>query len=154
MDASSPLAQSDVASCLVELVDDEQFLFSAGVCRAWKEALGQRPPTTRAVTEDTTVAQLSQNSLCGLPLTANVCNAVARLGRLDLLQCARHHGCAWNGLTCAAAAGGGHLELLRWCRDNRCAWDWRTCASAAEGNHLEVLHARGNGCATRALGPH
>ncbi|CAM9649128.1 unnamed protein product [Ectocarpus fasciculatus] len=144
MDASFPLAQSDVASCLVELVDDEQFL---------KEALGQRPPTTRAVTEDTTVAQLSQNSLCGLPLTAHVCIVVARLGRLDLLQCARHHGCAWNGLTCAAAAGGGHLELLRWCRGNRCVWDWRTCASAAEGNHLEVL-TRGNGCAARALGPH
>lgn len=146
MDAA-PLAQSDVASCLVEFVDYEQFFFFAGVCRAWKEAWGQRPPTTRAVTEDTTVAQLSQNLQCGLPLIANVCTAVAKLDRLDLLQCARHHGCAWNEVTCIAAAGGGHLELLRWCRDNGCTWDWRTCASAAEGNHLEVLqYARGNGC--------
>ncbi|CAN0323844.1 unnamed protein product, partial [Scytosiphon promiscuus] len=32
-----------------------------------------------------------------------VCTTAARLGRLDLLRCAREHGCAWDAGTCAAA---------------------------------------------------
>ncbi|CAN0379280.1 unnamed protein product, partial [Scytosiphon promiscuus] len=41
-----------------------------------------------------------------------VCTAAARLGRFELLRCARDHGCAWDAGTCAAAAREGHQDVL------------------------------------------
>ncbi|CAB9511291.1 ankyrin repeat protein [Seminavis robusta] len=77
----------------------------------------------------------------------HVCNAIAKIGNLAVMQWARQKGFPWNKETCFHAARNGHLELLIWLRENGCPWDERTCSKAAEGGHLEILKwARENGC--------
>eukprot|EP00752_Nemacystus_decipiens_P005861 g5295.t1 len=107
---ANPITQSDIIDCLVHFVDDEQHLFFAGVSRGWRSAWGERPPYTRAVTVHTTLPQLRQCFECGQPLEANVCRAIAALGKLTLLQCARASGCPWDADTCSQAAKNGHLK--------------------------------------------
>ncbi|CAB9508767.1 ankyrin repeat protein [Seminavis robusta] len=86
-------------------------------------------------------------TLRGQPSLGNVCQAVAKVGSLRVLQWARQKSYPWDERTCRRAAEGGHLELLKWARENGCPWDQITCSSAAGGGHLELLKwAHENGC--------
>ncbi|CAM9945760.1 unnamed protein product, partial [Hapterophycus canaliculatus] len=137
----------DIVSCLADYVQDEDHLFFASVSTLWNEAWGQRPRVTQAITNHTTVTQLSWSFACGLPLRAEVCQAVAGLGRVDLLECARLHRCTWGRSTCIAAAANGHLGALQYARAYGCSWSETVCCVAAKGGHLDVLKwARANGC--------
>ncbi|CAN0070233.1 unnamed protein product, partial [Ectocarpus fasciculatus] len=92
-----------VMSYLAEFVDDNQYLFFASVSRGWRDVWGKRPTVTKALTVDTSVSQLLLSFECGLRRTAAVCETVAGMGRLDLLQRARAMGCQWNENTCYVA---------------------------------------------------
>ncbi|CAM9425561.1 unnamed protein product [Scytosiphon promiscuus] len=142
------LANVDSIRSLQEFTGDKQFLFLAAVSRSWREAWGSRAAATSWVTGDSTVPQMMHSFACGLPRNnARLSAAIARVGSLQLLQCAREEGSPWDEGTCAEAAAGGHLAVLRWARENGCPWDRRTCAGAAAGGHLDVLRwARDNGC--------
>lgn len=171
----NPLWNTDIVSNVLAFVDDEEFLFVAVVARAWRECWGGRPRWTRAVRAETSEAQLLSSFGCGLRRSAAVSGALARLGKLQLLQRAHQAGCpltdrssrggvtgglsvewamgsgfTWRGErddACAAAAQGGHLRTLQWLRENGCPWNSLTCRRAAEEGHLHVLQwARIHGC--------
>ncbi|CAM9552438.1 unnamed protein product, partial [Pylaiella littoralis] len=84
-----------------EFVHDKQYLHFASVSRGWKNAWGKgRPTVTAAVTADTSISQLLFSIECGLGRSAHACMAMARYGRLDLLQFAQENGFRWDSLTC------------------------------------------------------
>lgn len=144
----NPLAtKADIVSHLLALVDSNQYLFFASVSRAWKHAWGRRPTSTQAITA-TSVSQLLCGFECSLRRTTAVCDAAARLGRLDLLQVARASACPWGASTMRWAAWGGHLGVCQWAKDAGCPWSEDTCSWAAFKGHQHVLSwARSNGCA-------
>lgn len=136
----NPLVEkADVVFHLSEFVNDQQFLFFALVCSSWRRAWRERPTATKAVTLDTSVAQLSYSVECGLNPVDKICWLSARYGRLDLLQWARSNDCPWDRHTCSMAAWGGHLAVLQWARANNCPWDESTCSLAASDGHPAVL---------------
>ncbi|CAM9839713.1 unnamed protein product, partial [Scytosiphon promiscuus] len=121
---SPAVKNPDLLGCLVDFVSDKQFLFFATVSRSWRAAWGQRPTLTSFVTPDTSAFQLQHSFRRGLPLDRPaICAALARLGKLGPLQCARENGCQWDEATCSGAAAAGHLPMLAWARDNGCPWD-------------------------------
>lgn len=143
------LTNTDVLGFLVGFVPKDRYLFFAPVSRAWKASWGgQRETATRHVTADSSVSQLLESLESGLPRDrVEVSAAMARYGKLELLEMARESGCAWGEATCAAAAGAGELEVLQWCKYNGCPWDDRTPTEAAKNGHLEVIEwARSFGC--------
>lgn len=122
---------------------DNQYIFFVSVCRMWRNIWprhhGSRK-VTRAVTVDTTVSQLQFSIDWDLPRTPKVCTAIAKLGRLDLLQCARQNGLPWDKSTCSAAARGGHYDVLTWAWMHACPFDEDTlCSDAARGGNLDAL---------------
>lgn len=141
---------ADVVGNIAGFVGDEQFLFFALVGRCWRDAWQQlrRPKTTRAVVAGCTEARLRYCLGLGLsPRSAAVCDAIARLGKPDLLRWARRAGFPWGARTCAAAAEAGNVETIEWMRLSGCPWDKQTCHRAAFGGQLRVLlWARLNGC--------
>ena len=52
----------------------------------------------------------------GFRTSAHVCKAIAEIGHLEMLRCARQHGCPWDGATCAKAADKGNFGMLQWAR--------------------------------------
>lgn len=136
---NAAMQNADVVSYLVEFVDHKQYLFFASVSRGWRAAWGKRPTVTTALTTDTSVSQLSLSFDCGLRRTVAICSAVARRGRLDLLQTARAKKCPWNEDTCFAAAERGFLPVLEYARSNGCRWGRDTPVAAASGGHIHVL---------------
>lgn len=148
METENPLVtKADIVSHLSGFVHDNQHLFFASVCCGWKHAWGRRPTATQAVTADTSVSQLRRSFESGLGRTNAVCDAAARLGRLDLLQSARAGGCPWSSSTMRWAAWGGHLGVCQWAKQAGCPWSKDTCSWAALRGHQHVLFwARSNGC--------
>ena len=137
----------DIMRNVVHFMDAKQYLFFASVSRTWNKAWGGRPAITSYATSDISVSQLVHSFKCGLPRTNQICAAIARVGRTDLLQCALQHGYPWTGIASKSAAFAGHLHVLKWAQKKRLAWDEDVCARSAEGGHLEVLRwARQNGC--------
>lgn len=144
---TNPLAKADIASQLSGFVQDNRYLFFAPVCRVWKQAWVLRPTVTQAITPDTSAPQLLSSFDSGLGCTTAVCDAAARLGRLDLLQAARARGCPWDSGTMRWAAWGGHLVVCQWAKQAGCPWSEDTCSWAAFKGHQHVLAwARSNGC--------
>lgn len=140
-------ANVDIVRCLADFVHDEQHLFFAGVSTLWREAWGRRPTSTRAITEHVTPSQLSWSFSCGLRKRAEVCEAIAGFGKLEVLKRARELKCPWGRSTCIAAATNGHLEVLMHARTSGCAWSKMVCSQAARGGHFEMLKwARSYGC--------
>ncbi|CBJ32178.1 conserved unknown protein [Ectocarpus siliculosus] len=136
-----------VVNHLMEYVDHNQYLFFATVCRGWSRAWGERPAVTRAATNGTSVSQLSFSFHCGLRRTKGICETAAKLGRLDLLQCAVLNGCPIGKMVCAEAALRGHLGIIWWARTYGSEWDESTCSAAASGRHLKILqYCREHGC--------
>lgn len=115
---SNPLVTSaDVPSHVAEFVGDDQYFFFAPVSRGWKNAWGERPRATRAVTVDTSVNQLVCAFESGLRRRiaagpSNLCFAIAKLGRLDLVQVLRERDCPWDEDVCTQAAEFNHLAFL------------------------------------------
>ncbi|CAM9560830.1 unnamed protein product, partial [Ectocarpus fasciculatus] len=71
-----------------------------------------------------------------------VCLSAARCGRLDLLKCARAHGCPWGVVVANELARRGFEEMLRWARSvevDPCPWIAETCDLAAEGGHIQLM---------------
>lgn len=115
-------------------------MFFAGVSRGWRSAWGQRPTVTSYVTKDSSPSLLRYSLESGLPRDrAGVCSAIALLGDLELLKCAREEGCPWDKETCLLAAKGGFVEVLNYAYENGCPEHWYECEFAAEGGHREVL---------------
>ncbi|CAB9502238.1 ankyrin repeat protein [Seminavis robusta] len=90
---------------------------------------------------------LKDNSSRKNPSRHLVCNAIAIVGNLTVMQWARQQGFPWHEYTSIKAAKHGHLEMLQWLRENGCPWDRQTCKAAAKFGHLEILKwAHENGC--------
>jgi hypothetical protein len=78
---------------------------------------------------------------------AELCEAAAENGDLELLKWLHAHDCAWDAETCNWAAFNGLLDILMWVREQGCPWDEAACSWAAEGGHLHILQwAHKNGC--------
>ncbi|CAM9904922.1 unnamed protein product, partial [Ectocarpus fasciculatus] len=144
----NPLASNKtVLNHLMGFADHTQYLFFATVCRGWSRTWGERPAVTRAVSNGTSVSQLSYSFGCGLPRTKGICETATRLGRLDLLQCAVLNDCPFGTMVCAEAALRGHLGIIWWARTYGSEWDENTCSAAASGRHLKILqYCREHGC--------
>lgn len=71
---------ADILNDLADFVG-KAFLFFGAVSRAWRGAWGNRPPETRVITADTSVAQLLHSLECGLHLAGQLCAAAAGFGR-------------------------------------------------------------------------
>lgn len=136
---SNPLVEKvDIISHVSTFTADDQFLFFGSVSTGWRRAWRKPSKTTRAVTADTSVPMLEHCFECGLGDSSAVCEKAARLGRLDLLQCARAHFCPF-GETCTVAYNcaknartqehySAYHSLFRWARVRGCAWRVRGCA--------------------------
>lgn len=139
----NPLVEKeDVVSHMSEFVGEDEHLFFILVCRVWhdKWSLHHNHTVTRAVTADTTVSQLQFSIDHALCRTTKVCKAIAELGRLDLLKCARQNGLPWDKGTCSAAASGGHYDVLTWAWVHSCPFDEDTlCSDAASGGNIDAL---------------
>lgn len=53
---------------------------------------------------------------------SEICNEIAKIGELTLLQWVKSRGAPWSEEVCEIAAYNGHLELLRWVIDNGCPY--------------------------------
>ncbi|CAB9530071.1 ankyrin repeat protein (Partial), partial [Seminavis robusta] len=82
---------------------------------------------------------LKDNSRNKKPDRHHVCNAIATVGNITIMQWARQKGFRWYQWTSACAAQNGHLEMLQWLRQNGCLWNELTCASA-KWAHENVVH--------------
>lgn len=166
----SAMTNPVVLRSLAQFVPATQFLFFAPVCQRWRAAWGERPALTSHVSPDSTLSQLRYSLECGLPRghSVDLCTALARLGKLDLVRYSNargyhyhwnsrttetlaragdlkllkmvvRNGCEWSEKTTAAAARGGHVTLLRWALSHGCPFDATLCAAAARGGHLSLL---------------
>lgn len=130
----------DVISTMLQFVPEGQFLFVAPVSRTWREGWGKRPTVTRWITQDSTRSQLLYSFRCGLSWgNTELCSALAKHGKVELLQYARTQGCRWDERACSHAAGGGHIDTLQCARGNDCPWDSSTSAVAVRGGRYDVL---------------
>lgn len=111
------MTNADIIYNLVEFVDHSRYLFFASVSRAWHTAWGKRPTATSYASSHSSLSQLLHSFECGLPRSAKVCTAIACVGNLELLQCARDHGCRWEWSTRREVALAGHLHVLKWARE-------------------------------------
>lgn len=162
----------DVISLLAKLLSD-QYVFFASVSRDWRNAWGDLPKLTQAVTADTSVSQLHWSFFVGLKKVGVISERIVEHCGVDILQCASYHGCvltfpacvkavaleriemiAWalnddwslRDHLCSAAATAGSLRILKWARAKGCSW-YGTCASAAGSGRLDILRwARSEGC--------
>lgn len=124
----------------------DQFLNTAGISRAWREAYGDLPRETRVVDASTGVTQFVFH-LRVLRLEGNVavaqrsCDTASSLGRLDLLRAAHESGLAMMAKsTCAMAARHGKLDVLEYLRLGAwCPWDSRTLHMAVQGGHMAIV---------------
>lgn len=99
-----PLSSNvDIISKILGFVADDQLLFVSLISRVWSKAWEQCPTVTKGVTTETTMSQLLHSFSCGLARTRQVCQSVARFGKLDLFQLARAKYCPWHGRTRLAA---------------------------------------------------
>jgi len=115
----------------------------------WAVANGcpwQCAATGDALAREGKLEVLQWASVHGCPLVAGPCHHAALGGHLEVLRWARRERqCLWDEDTCSFAAQGGHLEVLRWAREHDCPWDMMTCASAAENGHVRRGWRRRNG---------
>ena len=148
----SPLQNNtNIASHLAEFVPPDQFLHFVSACKGWKACWGDRPSVTRAITSDTSIAQLRFSFDCGLTWSGKFSTACAASGRLDLLAHARASGCGSGEETCATAAAAGSLPILEFLRAKGCKWNDSAFLDAAEHGHLDVIKwLLLNGCPLRA----
>ena len=100
-----------------------QYAFFADVSIDWKNACGELPKITEAITADTTVSQLQWSLDAGLS-KGGVRVRVAEYSGLDVLQCAVPNGCMLTLVALFAAADGGDQETIEWRLDHPpyCKW--------------------------------
>lgn len=133
MSGNTLVGKVDIISHISTFTADDQFLFFGSVSTDWRRAWGKPSKTTKAMAADTSVSMLEDCFACGLGDSSAVCENAARLGRLDLLQCARAHFCPF-GETCTVAYKFAHntrtqkhylayTSLFRWARAKGYAWN-------------------------------
>lgn len=105
---------------LAELLSN-QYAFFGGVSKDWKNAWGQQPKTTQAITPDTSVSQLQWSFTDGLVKGPNICLRVAEYCSIDVLGFASFNGCSLPMEVCFKAATRGHLEMTQWALGQNCS---------------------------------
>ncbi|CAN0110981.1 unnamed protein product, partial [Laminaria digitata] len=136
----------DVMTLLAELLSN-QYAFFAGVSNHWRNAWGELPKTTQAITADTSVSQLQWSFEGGLTKSPMICERIAEHCSVDILWCAYCHGCDIPLEACFKAAARGDLQMIRWALDQNCGWRDVLCRAAAAGGSLHILKwAREIGC--------
>ena len=139
-------ANRDVMTLLAELLSNQHALF-AEVSIDWKNAWGELPKITQALTADTTISQLQWSLDAGLS-KGGVCVRVAECSSRDVLQCAVSNGCMLTSVAWVTAADGGDQEMIEWRLDRPpYCWWFVLCTAAAATGKLDMLKwARGLGC--------
>ena len=126
-----------------------QWLYTLPSCSNilwWEKTLGTSI-VSAAVAKSGRLDVLDSAKKVGFAFGEDVCKQAATHGNLDMLHWARANGCPWSKWAPALAARAGHLSALQWLRENECPWDSETCAYAAEGGSLSALQwARAKGC--------
>lgn len=132
MTECTPMGNLDIICTFLQFVGEGQFVFCAPVSTNWKKGWGNHPTVTRWITADSSMSQLLYGFKCGLPRDLpELCRALASCCKVELLECAREHGCPWDERPCRFAAAGENLTTLQWARENDSPWDAWTCQSAA-----------------------
>lgn len=155
MNLENPLeTHTDLISEVISRCEVSEFLYLAGVSKAWKsawEASSGRPKNTSVHSAASTPQRTewvlhdaefwTAAKQCGV----NVLEIAARAGNLTgLRSAARQLGDKWSLPDNArrvtnAAAEGGSIDTLQWALTQGCPWDSGTCASAAAGGQLQTL---------------
>ena len=158
---------------LAELLST-QYAFFAGISKEWRNAWGELPKVTQAITADTSASQLQWSFDGGLLKGRMLCCEIAEHYDVEVLRCAHLNGCSlfqdacyvaaaqgklemvqwavpnsfdWRHVICDAAAAGSSLHILKWARANNFRWGRETCRLAASSGNLEVLQwARSENC--------
>jgi hypothetical protein len=143
------LQDCDALQCVLNHVDeDDDALCAALACTTFRDLLfqrlrrrpkGQQHEGKRLVTSVAGVASSVSRLEWVRGLGAGpapgwlrdwdwyTCRCLASVGKLEVLQWARAHGCEWNERTCEVAATRGHLEILQWARVHGCEWNREYC---------------------------
>ncbi|CAM9839972.1 unnamed protein product, partial [Laminaria digitata] len=95
----SACTNRDVLTLLAELLSN-QYSFFAEVSKDWRDAWGDNPKTTQAITADTSVSQLQWSFDGGLKKTLVICERIAEHGGVAVLQCALSNGCRLSPRSC------------------------------------------------------
>ena len=77
---------------LAELLSN-QYAFFAGVSKEWRDAWGDLPQTTQAITADTTVSQMQWSVDGGWGKSKTVYQRIAEHCGVDVLMWAHSNGC-------------------------------------------------------------
>lgn len=150
IEESSLHRNGDILAILAGLLSN-QYAFFAEVSKDWRDAWGDMPKTTSAITTYTSVSQLRWSFDSGLtdPRTSRpmICERITEHCSLDVLRCAHSNGCALLPKGCFKAAARGNLKIIQWAIDNNCGWRDVVCRAAAAGGSLHILKwARANDC--------
>ena len=114
---------------LVKLLS-KQHGFVAGVSKEWRNAWGDFPKSTQAITADTTVSQLQWSFDGGLKKVAVVCERIAEHCDVGILQYANSKGCPVSRRAFFTAAARGNFEMIQWALGENCFWRYMLCQAA------------------------
>jgi hypothetical protein len=70
---------------------------------------------------------------------ASICTSAALNGSVELMQCLKQQGCAFNEDVMTNAARTGTLQLCQYLRAEQCPWDARACRMAAYSGSVDTL---------------
>ena len=101
----------DVMALLAKLLSD-QYGFFASISKEWRDAWGDLPKRTRAITADTSVSQLQESFDGGLKKQPIVCDHIVEHCDVAILQFAHSNGCRLSEKAFSKAAARGKLEIF------------------------------------------
>lgn len=102
----------DVMTVLAQLLSNQHEFF-AGVSKQWRNAWGDLPQTTRAITAETYVSQLQWSFDGGLRTRPQLCEHIAEHCGVEIMQCAYANGCVLCDEACFKAVACGRFEMIK-----------------------------------------
>lgn len=124
---TTKLKMDDILSLVVEFTNEENYLFFS-VNKAWMNAWGNRPKTTRALTNETTENQFIYSIENGLGRSQFIIDTCVRMNRLDLLKiCLLYFNYGTFDNVCYCASCEGNFRILKWGKKMNFNWGVYTC---------------------------
>ncbi|CAM9706437.1 unnamed protein product, partial [Laminaria digitata] len=103
----------DIMALLAALLPSNQHGYFAEVSKEWRDAWGDQPKHTQAVTSDFSVSQLQWSFDGGLIKGPRICFRVAEHCSLDVLRYAHSNGCQLLPGACFKAVARGNLAMIQ-----------------------------------------
>ncbi len=127
-----------VADCITEYAAKGNFLYFGPVCKQWRKSWGERPQKTAMITTSTSILQLKEAGLNGIPLY-NLCSMSSALGRLDLAYYSKIMGSPWLDSLARAAATLDDLNVLQRLRKMGCPMTSGTFEVACFNGNMDMV---------------